>query len=187
MSANPYAAPIVSQPLAAEPLPLEPNLSLAKSTVRWTLICGISAIPSFWGGLATGSTVIHISAMLAGILCFVCAYTAADVTFIHKATRRNSTLRKTLKIGYGTRLIASIFFPVGLFLDIWLGVVSISLVQLVVGEVLTPSRNAEAVFSGIHIFTSVFLTTLVQGLLLNIVLAGYMGVVYGLLSVWKRF
>ena len=72
-----------------------------------------------------------------------------------------------------------------MFLDIWLGIVSITLVQAIVGEVLTLS-GSNTDYSPLNIFVAVFATTIVQGLLLNIVLAGYMAIVYGFLSLWNN-
>ena len=179
--ANPYSAPSVADPHVREPDSLV-STGVAKSFMKWGAICYVSAVPSFWAGLMTGSTFAHVSAMVLGILCFVVAYTYADVTYIRHAISQNRRLRTALRIGYGTRLVISIIVPVGLMVDLWFGILSIGIVSHFTGPIM--QMRADSVADPAQVFPAVFATTLIQGVLVNIVPAGYMAAVYAVLSLW---
>ena len=177
MVVNPYASPCL--PPADE---LDSRLSAVPSyrplrvLARWTLICAISAAPSFfWGcGLHHGGE--HIGAMLSGIAVFVLAYTAAEGTSSYRLLVLQPYVRRTLLIGYGTRLALSILFPLGLALDMFVGIISLSIVNAVHIEELSLVGQE----SGGPAFLAVFLTTIVQGGLLNALLFVYMLCLYAI-------
>ncbi|MEO1526798.1 MAG: hypothetical protein AAFX06_15285 [Planctomycetota bacterium] len=78
-----------------------------------------------------------------------------------------------LKITYGTRIAITILFPVALYLDLICGVVSMSI--------------SENVFQrSIETFHVAFLTTILQGLVMNAVLAVYGLLVHGIQFVFTR-
>ncbi len=186
MKTNPYSPPTCVDSIELEPVVVSIEITwprVAKSFARWSVICAISAIPSFWGGLATGSSVVHIAAMLLGIFLFVCGYTCADFLFIRRAVLANRQLKRALRIGYGTRLVASIIVPLGLMIDLWFGLLSLSIVGFFSGPVHQLGRQPTHEL-GVKLFSAVLATTLVQGVLLNIVLAGYMAIVYAILVNW---
>jgi hypothetical protein len=74
-------------------------------------------------------------------------------------------VRRTVKIGYGARIVISVVFPIGLAADLYPGMLSL----MVTEELFGNSKG----------FARTYATTLVQGVLLNTILSGFMGVVYG--------
>ena len=113
--------------------------------------------------------------MIIGILIFAMGYTLADYRTAHFSWRRRRLTRRTLKIAYGTRIVISLLVPLGAYVDIACGVVSLGLTESVTGEGLATSEAGNRMS-----FFATLLTTLVQGVLLNIVLAVYALVILGL-------
>jgi hypothetical protein len=107
--------------------------------------------------------------MAAGIATFVAIYTLAELSRFYQRLAERRFVRRTIAIGYGTRLGISIIFPIGMTLDMMVGMISVSLVE---GPIIESSELAEPAF------WVVYLTTLMQGFLLNLILGGYMLVVY---------
>jgi len=167
---NPYAPPQLpdGQPEASELTRMRPLRALG----RWTLVCGLSAAPSFFWGCTLHHGTEHISAMLCGIGIFVLAYTALECSDVYRQVISAPYVRRTLQIGYGTRLLLSLLFPLGLGLDVFLGLIAVGLVQATM-SVPYGAGQASAVPFGV-----VLLTTLVQGVLLNLVLVAYMALVF---------
>lgn len=129
--------------------------------VLWTLVCGISATPSYiWA-----SAEFNRPAMACGVAVYILLYTAVSMTPTVARLEMRPFVRRTLRIGYITRLVISIVFPVGMAVDLFPGLLSYSLVGAFLGE----QRD----------FVFTFLTTLVQGVFVNIVLGIYMLLVYG--------
>jgi hypothetical protein len=132
-----------------------------------------------------GGTLAGIFGMVSGVFLFVLLYTYAET---RKSTRNLLSQRRVriiTRIGYGTRMAASIIFPIGMSIDIACGLVSTSLTSLFIslGNVAprTPGNNSE-----LALFTWHFFTTIVQGILLNIVLLTYMLVIYGISWIFFR-
>lgn len=173
---NPYSPPslTVESPLRADRSvddAAEPSLS--RAAIRWLTVCSLSAIPSFLFGMAaTGG---QIAAMAVGILLFAAGYTVADYRTAHFAWRRRRITRRTLKIAYGTRIVISLLLPLGAYVDIACGVIALGLTESVTGEGLTTFDSANRMS-----FFPTLLTTLVQGVLMNIVLAVYALVILGI-------
>ncbi len=139
----------------------DPTLILRRFLL-WTLVCAISAAPSLiW---ARGE--YDQAGMLCGIAVFVLGYTALSSTEQFARFEARPFVRRTLLIGYCTRLAISIVFPVGMFVDLFPGLISIELVKTVL-------HNEQS-------FEFAFVTTLVQGCLVNCILGGYMLIVYGI-------
>src|SRR5262245_8441909 len=87
----------------------------------WSVICIISAIPSFiWA--ASG---FHRGAMAFGVALFIIAYTAATSTSIFERFHDRPHIRTTLYVGYFARLGLSVVFPLGMALDLISGLVSV--------------------------------------------------------------
>ncbi len=182
MSANPYVSPQL--------MPVEPAIVVAtehrfrplRAFGRWTLICCISAAPSFFWGCALHQGYNYVVGMLAGIFVFVLGYTLVECTTYYQQFVTKPHVRRTALIGYGTRVLVSVIFPVGLALDMIVGAASVSIVENV-----SPVRSAEfAEVANAATGFTVFLTTIVQGLLLNVVLFAYMICVYGVLHLVAR-
>ena len=141
--------------------------SLSRTIVRWMVVCTISAIPSFAFGLM--ATDGQIAGMVLGILMFVAGYTWIDFRTAPRPSRRNRRIRRTLKIAYGTRIAISILFPIGAYLDLVCGIVSVSITSPVTGLQIEEQPVG---------FFGALLTTLVQGCVLNLVLGAYALLVY---------
>ncbi|MDX9975465.1 MAG: hypothetical protein RBU21_20940 [FCB group bacterium] len=135
---------------------------LPERLVKWSLLCSIIAIPSFiWA-----SREYDWRAMVCGVGIFVVVYTIVDGTPFVWRLRQAPFVRRTFYIGYMTRVAVSAVFPVGLALDVFPGILSTSAVEALV-------ENGRG-------FAGTLLTTIVQGVLLNYILAIYMLIVYGI-------
>lgn len=173
---NPYSPPslTVESPVNADSSvddAAEPSLS--RTAVRWLTVCSLSAIPSFLFGMAvTGGQLV---AMIIGILLFAIGYTLADYRTATFAWRRRRITRRTLKIAYGTRIVISLLVPLGAYADIACGVVALGLTESLTGEGLATFDGANRMS-----FFPTLLTTLIQGVLMNVVLAVYALVILGL-------
>ena len=171
---NPFQSPAtVSHVIDAEPQQDQHEhddvgMATAKATLRWSLICGISAIPSWI--LANGTSPEIVTGMATGIFIFVIGYTILDVATRKHPLRQKREVKTTLTITYGTRMAISILFPVGFFVDIFCGIFAVGAT-----EFLYETVSLEEAGRG---FTSTLITTLIQGCLLNLVLAGYGILVY---------
>jgi len=133
----------------------------------WTLICSISAAPSFFLAIMEFNEPGQVLAMLLGIACFILAYASLGSTPLWRRWRRSPRFRRTVQIGYGTRLAISVLsitifanVPFPIFMDMYLGAVSLGVINS-----LGFDEKAAA---------GIFLTTLLQGSLLNIVLLVFM-------------
>ena len=150
-SSNPYAAPASVEEAAA---PALPPLRLA---LRWTGICGASAIPSFFFGMGVCQHPLQIPLMLFGVLCFAFTYTMIAQSEPWRRLLADRVRRGCVITAYGCRIGFSVFLPIGWANDLFVGMISVQGVGTLFGggETLTnPWR--------------ILLTTLVQGVLLNV-------------------
>jgi hypothetical protein len=164
---NPYASPAAP---AADPGMISQFITsrrLVAILARWTLICTVSAAPSFFWGCVLHHQFQHIMGMMAGIIVFILGYTLVECSVAYRRVIHWPHVRTMVWIGYGTRLTISIIFPIAIVVDAWTGMLSIAIVQ--------PGSFEGAGESG---FLIVLLTTIVQGTFLNVVLFGYMGLVW---------
>ncbi len=168
---NPYESPAAETVVG--PPGAHPTGGVLRSFAKWSIICSISAAPSFFWGFSVHQEISRIASagMISGIAVFIVAYSLVECTRFYKRLHDVPLLMRAIKIGYWTRIMMSIIFPVALFLDMFTGMISLSLTQSLFAE---PS------------FWSVFATTLLQGTLLNILLFGYMGVLYTVQILWIR-
>jgi len=134
---------------------------------RWTLICTVSAGPSFFWGCVLHHQIQHIMGMIVGIVLFILGYTMVECSAAYRRVIRWPHVRRTIWIGYGTRLVMSIIFPIALMVDMWTGIIAVGLIELPLSQ-----GGSE------RSFFLVLLTTLIQGTLLNVVLFVYMGLVW---------
>lgn len=161
--------------------------ALARRFILWSIVCWISGGPSFaWAVIVGGNPPADAPpfdpwAMALGIVLFSMAYTALTSTDRFDAFQRRPGVRLTLYIGYFTRLGVSIAFPIAMGIDMLPGMFSVLGTQWLF-EILgvDPSTSSSALF----LFT--FLTTCVQGLLLNILISIYMLVVYVIVRFARR-
>ncbi len=143
--------------------------SIYNRAALWTLVCGISAAPSFIWASASFDT----AGMICGVAFFVVLYTVVSSTDWCNRFERRPFVRRTLQIGYGTRLAMSIVYPLGMVVDLIPGIISVGIVE---------GRLA----SGQHTFLPTLLTTVVQGCLINCLLGLYMLIVYAIQRVFLR-
>lgn len=166
---NPYAPSAeleTSQglpPSTEHPKDPEKRVSLLWTFVRWFAVCTISAVPSFVVGVGLATN--QIAAMLIGIALFIVGYTLLDYATADTKPRRDPRVSRTLKIAYGTRIAISIIFPIAFFLDMFCGMVSMTVTQSVM--LLDQTESGEMGFF------ATLLTTIVQGFVLNAVIAVY--------------
>ncbi len=184
---NPYAQPVGAVELAPSDGDADASTDAKKrswpaSIAVWSLVCIISAIPSFVWGIGTVATQ-QAAAMIVGVVIFIAGYVFADQLTQGSSWRRNKSLRLALKIGYLTRLAISVIFPVGGLLDMTCGLFSISVVEFVSSVSLMEAHNMGAGTAG---FGQILATTLVQGVVLNLVLAGFVVLVFGITLVVNR-
>ena len=96
---------------------------------------------------------IHFEAQRFGIVAItirkhddIVAYTAVTGTRVFARVRSWPHMRRTFRIGYGARLLVSIIFPIGVYLDLLCGVLSTAVVERRAGSEPTSSSvsaNAE--------------------------------------------
>ncbi len=140
----------------------------------WTIVCCLSAAPSFVLALGGFDQPDQILGMLAGIGCFIVAYTLVSCTGRAQRFRRRAFVVTTMKIGYGTRIALSAvsalaaggwFYPI--FPDMWIGFVG---VEFVTGVLRLEEESPRMVFA----------TTIVVGTMWNVALAVYMLIIQGI-------
>ncbi|MBP7933801.1 MAG: zinc ribbon domain-containing protein [Phycisphaerae bacterium] len=141
--------------------------SILARAALWTMICGITAIPSFVWARSDFS----IPGMVVGVALFVAIYTMVSGTSAVARWRTSRLIDRTFRIGYFTRVVVSAIVPLGMALDLLPGIVSVSLVE----EVMNP--RSPGIGGGRGFFVTL-LITLVQGTLLHITLGAYMLVVH---------
>src|SRR4051812_38491282 len=146
---------------------------IARRAFLWTAMCGVSAAPSFIWALEG----FNKAAMATGVVLFIIAYTISTSTPAFLRFRERPFVRRTLYIGYGTRLVLSILFPVGMAVDLIPGMMSISLVQFILHGV---SFGGGSETNG---FAATLLITIVQGTILNGLISIYMAVVWAFQAV----
>jgi len=146
--------------------------TVLRRLLLWTIICVVSAAPSFLFAQEDFSR----PAMALGVCLFIVAYTATTSTAAFERFHRRPFVRRTLYIGYGARLLLSLSMPIGMlplmpltgfliFPDVLPGIVS---VQVVEATGLDPES-----------FAGTLATTIVQGTLLNVIIFLFMLVVWG--------
>ncbi len=185
--ANPFAPPSSA---AVSPLP-EVSISASMrsrswplSLAIWTLVCVLSAAPSFYWGFGTIAQ-NQMAAMSLGIAIFIAAYTLADQLTQRQAWRQLRAISLTLKIGYVTRIMISLIFPIGMAIDVFCGLFSVGIVQGLM-PFLFASNDQASRYTEQAGFLGTLLVTLVQGIVLNLLLFSYMAVVLGVVVVVRQ-
>ena len=185
-SANPYAAPasVAAPVLLEDQRPLPPPVPSAV-IAKWLIVCMIAAAPSFFfGGGLGGWRFPETMGMITGILIFVAGFSSMEFLPSIRSLMRQRAKRKATRIAYITRMVISVVFPIGIFIDIYCGAISVSVSGAVTGVngFAMGGTNYGSERPMIRFFTFL-LTTLLQGTLLNIILFAYMMIVYGFLRV----
>ncbi|MCC9644497.1 hypothetical protein LOC71_19670 [Rhodopirellula sp. JC740] len=142
------------------------------TVLKWSLICGIAAIPSFYlGFIVTGQQAIG---MLVGIGIFIAGYVWGDYITRPRPWRRSRRVQLTMRTVYILRLIASLAVPVGMVTDMFFGMLAVMFVTGFTGQVGEGSELS---------FFATVVTTIVQGVLLNLVMTVVGLCVYPIVSV----
>jgi len=178
---NPFAAPAVATTMA--PKPGDPNPppppSLPKVFVKWLLVCTVAAGPSFvLGGGMGGWRFAPVLGMVIGVLLFVVGYTVLEFTAAVQNQMAKPVSRRSAWIAYITRVAVSVIYPIGAAIDIVCGIFAVGFSSTLTGFTDGLSREQQPdVQAVVECFQFTF-TTVVQGLLLNLVLFAYMGLVW---------
>lgn len=146
--------------------------AIVRRFILWSIVCWVSAGPSFGlamtvggnGGKMSGAGGFNPWAMACAITLFGILYTVFTSTDAFDRFQRIRGMRRTLYIGYWTRMGISIIVPVSLFVDMITGLISFGAVSQTLG-----------IQSG---FVATFLITCVHGTLMNLIIAIYMGMLY---------
>lgn len=190
-SPNPFAAPAV--PVATIPA-FDPNTEMrefnfVRSLGKWLLICFVCAAPSFFLGFSLGRNyVVQSTAMVMGILTYVALYVFVESQEWTRRKLMDKSLRIAVKVGYITRIVISVLFPISFFVDIWCGLISMSVTSAIFGAEFGPMRYVDEVETpGLPVvFLWFYFTTLLQGTLMNILLGGYTLVVYAFVLLFRK-
>ncbi len=191
-SPNPFASPVVAT--AASIPEYDPDTEIrefnfGKSLLKWMLICVISGAPSFFYGMVLGANyAVQSVAMFMGILTFVCVYVYVESREWTRRKLMDKSLRIAVRVGYITRVAISVLFPVAMFVDLWCGLVSVSIMSRLFGETYigSGSRGSTPVVAAPIVLSWFYFTTLLQGLLLNVVLGAYTLIVYALVLLFRK-
>ncbi len=135
-----------------------------RTLATWTIVCTVSAIPSFFWGWNVSKQ--NWPPMLIGIMIFVVAYVIGDYATRPFGFRRDKIARRTMLIGYWTRMLISTFIPVGFYIDLFAGLIAIEFWGWTI-------QSSDLSFGGI------LLLTVTTGVILNIVVLAYMVLVFG--------
>ncbi len=181
---NPYQStsihldpPAEAAPVLVQPGP-RPNFWWLLS--KWGFVCTLSALPSFfWGCSISALDGMKIAAMCSGIAVFSIAYACVESLARVREFMSDVRIRRTARVGYGTRIAISLIFPVGATLDLFVGIMSTAIGETLVPGSLEYDLLAEATTQAmrLYVFFGYFITTIIQGILLNIVLFAYMAIV----------
>ncbi len=130
--------------------------------VIWTVICTVSAAPSFLLAFSE----FDLGAMVCGIGVFILAYTVVTGTETFRRCEAMAFVERTLYAGFGLRIMLTAVVPAGLVVDLLVGAISIQITR--------------GLFADSEGFACTFVTTLVQGALLNVALFIVMAVLYAI-------
>ncbi len=139
--------------------------SLRRTILRWTAVCGIAAAPSFLLGWTINDG--NVLGMLAAILTFIGFYIGGDLISRHWPIRRSASVRRTLVFVYATRIVLSIIFPVGIYLDMATGIAMLHLMNLNVDQLRQPDSTFGAQLAR---FWLSYGMTFFHAILMNIIL-----------------
>ncbi len=156
-----------------------PPPELSQRIVLWTVVCGVSAAPSFiWAWNASPPNLgFDVAAMLTGIAIVTIAYIWATGTQFVVLLQARPRAARAFRIGYLFRLFLSALFPLGMGVDLIPGVISASIVDGLSGGSIARAERLGMPVS----FPATLVITLLQGLFLNLIGFAFMGIVYGLL------
>ena len=152
---------------------------LHQRIMLWTVVCGISAAPSFIWALNAGPPNLgfDVAAMITGVAIVTTIYIWATGTqfVVHLQARPRAA--RAFRIGYLCRIFLSALFPLGMGVDLIPGAISGSLVDALSGGAITQAERTGMPVS----FPTTLAITLLQGLFLNLIGFAFMVIVYAIL------
>ena len=152
----------------------QPNL--IKMFGKWSLICTLSAIPSFvLGSLSTDNQYLG---MATGIFLFIIGYVCLDRYTWNFAWRKNPVIRRILRVMYTTRIAISCSM-MGTPLDMACGIAALGATHLLMQNL--------GVLGGPDDFIAALIGTIFQGIILNAVLLSYGLVLLACYAGYKRW
>lgn len=112
--------------------------------------------------------------MSAAIILFIVAYSIVETQPAVRRLMQDPRKRLAARITYGIRMAISIIFPIGVAIDMFIGLISLTLVS--------PFFQSQSGFGevGDGTFLMHFVTTMVDGLLMNILVFFVMAPIFGL-------
>ena len=178
---NPFQAPgayELTTAESAEDVPRKPpNVPLIFA--KWFAVCGISAAPSFIFGLAISEQrPTQVAGMLGGVMLFIFVYTVFECSEFGQKLVASRLIRIVSRIGYGIRMVISIVFPIGAIVDIPTGLLSIGTTNFIFGTNIGVD-GGEVGNRSLH-FIWFLSTTVIQGILLNIILFIFILMMFGI-------
>lgn len=189
---NPFASPAAANKAAIPDF--DPDTEIREfdfwnSLTKWVLVCFVSGAPSFYFGSVLGRNyAIQSIAMALGILTFVAFYVYIESREWTRRKLMDKSLRVSVRIGYITRMAISVLFPIAMFPDILCGMLSIGFTTSLFGEGFGPGSDFSTTATGKTIPLIIawfYCTTLVQGVLVNIVLGAYTLIVYAIVLLFR--
>ncbi len=163
---NPYASTSNFEPggISSSVVEVSPA-GLAKTLSVWSVVCALSAAPSFIIAVQSMAK-DQVMAMVFGVVVFIMIYSAADLFTRERPFRKDSRMRTILRSTFIVRSVMVIIFPIATTTDIFLGILSVSLVQSIARVIEVSNPNFDSNMS----FGVTLVTTLVQGCLLSVLL-----------------
>lgn len=116
--------------------------------------------------------------MSSAIILFIVGYSIVETQPVVRRLMQDPRKRLAARITYGIRMAISIIFPIGLGIDMFIGLASIMLVS--------PFFQSQAGFGEDGSFLMHFVTTIVDGILMNILVLLVMAPIFGLCVLFYR-
>jgi hypothetical protein len=179
---SPEIVPVSDNETPQSPPQGLPRISLAWTVIRWSLVCGIAALPSFFLGL--DFTRGRYLGMIGGIATFISLYVATDLCTRFWPIRRKLVVRRTLVFVYVSRIVVSVVFPVGLFVDLMTGAVMLSFTEDT-REIFAPVTTQSPI-NELAAFWVTYRMTVIQATLMNIVLAVWGLLTFPFIHLWTK-
>jgi hypothetical protein len=147
---------------------------LLQRSMLWTVVCGVSALPSFVWAEMSSPIDFDLGAIITGILIVIGTYTLATGTQFVVRLQAKPRAARAFRIGYLFRMFLSALFPLGMGVDLIPGMISVMLVDGLLGGSVSKSGSGGNSVS----FVITLSITLLQGLFLNLIGFAFMGLVY---------
>ena len=129
--------------------------------------------------MVSGQRPTEIAGMLFGILIFIAGYTFFECSKFGQQLIQIRLVRIVARIGYGIRILISIVFPLGMWIDIPSGALAMSISNIIFNTELNGAdgNGFGNELLGFLWFTT---TTVIQGIILNIILFVFLLILYGI-------